>query len=203
MEAQLDHLDQVRSDEEERDEASRTELDRGAFDPVEDAFGFHVDGPDDLPTGTVALDDDTDGLPTHVDEGTVVAVLDELVVAFNHRDLEDLLEVIAADGEAPGLLGYDRDNLPDAVTDLWVRRPTVQLTRGTVDDSAVGVLWEHDGSAWWRLAAVCIDDVHDGVVGVVEFADDPELLERVEASEPDDDLLEGERWQEWDEGTDG
>lgn len=203
LETQLDRLDDARLEGVRRDADDRPAPDLGELDLDGDGFGLHVEGDGGpLTGGAASLDDDSDGLPTAVEAGDDVEVLDELVVAFNHRDLDDLVEVVAADGEAPGLLGYDRDNLAEAIDDLWTRRPTVQLTRGTVEDQAVGVLWEHDGDAWWRIAVACVDDVVDGRVGVLEFADDTALLDQIEASAPDTDLLEGERWREWDEGDD-
>jgi hypothetical protein len=39
---------------------------------------------------------------------------------------------------------------------------------------------------------------------VLEFSDDPALLERVDVEPPEtDDLEEGARWSEWAEGADG
>lgn len=195
FEAQLDRLDDARA------EGAATEVrEPGVMDPHDDAFGFHLtDGDDEAD----ALDPLADEVEDHDGQVITLEVLEQLVTAFNHRDLDDLLDVVAEDGEAPGLLGYDADNLPAAITDLWQRRPTVQLTKGRTDDALMAVLWEHDGAAWWQLAAVTLDDVDDGLIGVLEFADDPDLLDRVRTTEPDDGLLEGERWQEWDEGTDG
>jgi hypothetical protein len=189
LEAQLDRLDEDRSSDDRE-----VPPDRGDFDPDADGFGFHLDDPE------VALDPLADPVEAH-GVGVGVEVLDALLTAFNHRDLEDLLAVVAPDGEAPGLLGYDRDNLGDAVADLWARRPSVQLTRGELDGGHVGVLWEHDGAAWWQIAVVTVDDVEADRIGVLEFADDPDLLDRVRTSEPDEELLEGERWQEWDDGS--
>jgi hypothetical protein len=157
-------------------------------------YGMHVDDPEvDL------LDDDLDaGLRDDVEADAIDSVAD----AFNARDLDALLEIVAPDGEAPGLLGYDVDNLPQAVEDLWQRRPNVCVTRGNVGTEHVGVLWEHDGKDWWRLAVVHVDDVRDGHIGVLEFSDDTALLEQVECGIPDDDLDEGSRWAEWAEGVD-
>jgi hypothetical protein len=167
------------------------ERDASTLDSKE--FGFHVDDPD---TG---LDGDEPDVVAETDTD----VVDALAEAFNARDLDALLDVVAPDGEAPGLLGGDRDHLPDAVESLWHRRPTCCLTRGRVADEVVGVLWEHDGAAWWALATVHIADVDDdGIIGVLEFTDDPSLLEEVEAATPGDDLEEGSRWEEWDEGAD-
>lgn len=193
-EAQLDRLDDARTEESEAPVP-----DRGEFDPRADAFGFHLTDTEDDDGALDALEDEVED---HEAQVPTVEVLDRLLVAFNHRDLVDLVDVVASDGEAPGLLGYTAANVPDAVADLWRRRPTVQLTRGRLpEEGPVAVLWEHDGAAWWQLAVVCVADVADDRAGVLEFVDDPDLLDRVRTSEPDDDLLEGERWEEWDEGT--
>lgn len=195
LEAQLDRLDDAANADAPSPAAEPP--DRGTFDPGTDGYGFHLDDDPDQ-----AIDPLADAVEDHEDNGEA-DVLDELVAAFNGRDLDDLLALVANDGEAPGLLGYDRANLPEAVADLWTRRPTVLVTRGELDGAAAGVLWEHDGTDWWRLALVSVDDVRDGCVGVLEFADDPDLVERVVTEAPDEELVEGARWQEWDEGVGG
>lgn len=161
-----------------------------------DDFGFHEDDPD-----TDLLDDDLDAGLRNDEEADA---LDAVAEVFNARDLDQLLVILAPDGEVPGLLGYERANLGEAIEDLWQRRPTCCLTRGHHLDEYVGVLWEHDGAAWWRVAAVHVDDVKDGTIGVLEFTDDPALLEEVVADPPEPDELEqGSRWEEWEEGADG
>ncbi|MEX0836333.1 MAG: hypothetical protein WD010_09595, partial [Nitriliruptor sp.] len=159
LEAQLDRLDDAALDGAPREGDEPPDL--GTFDEKADGFGFHVDDDPDR-----VIDPLEHAAEAH-DGPDAVDAVDELVAAFNARDLEDLLAVVAADGEAPGLLGYDRANLPQAVTDLWDRRPTVQVTRGELEGRVAGVLWEHDGSAWWRLAVVSVDDIRDGRVGVL------------------------------------
>lgn len=169
----------------------------GTSDEVSvDDYGIHVDDP-----GADLLNEDLDaGLR---DDGEADA-LDAVAERFNARDLDGLLEIVAVDGEAPGLLGYDVANLPAAIQDLWRRRPSVCITRGYVDTEHVGVMWEYDGTDWWRVAVVHVDDVVDDRIGVLEFTDDAALLERVSCDGPDgDDLEEGARWVEWDEGADG
>jgi hypothetical protein len=164
-----------------------------ALDPEE--VGLHLDdGGDDG-----HLDDDERDNVAEIDTD----VVDAFAEAFNARDLDALLAVVAADGEAPGLLGGDRDGLAEAVEGLWHRRPTCCVTRGRVNEVVVGVLWEHDGTTWWPLATVHVADLDDdGMVGVLEFSDDASLLDEVEAERPDGDLEEGSRWSEWDEGSD-
>lgn len=190
-EAQLERLD----DERVASEPAAGPDAVGSEGPVVEAdpYGFHVDDPDaDL------MDDDLDA---GLRDDTAAEALDAVAEAFNARDLEALLEIVAADGEAPGLLGYDRDNLGVAIEDLWTRRPTACLVRGRVDLEHVGVLWEHDGGRWWRVAVVHVDDVADGQIGVLEFTDDPSLVEQVVAEPPDEELEEGARWSEWEDGV--
>lgn len=161
-----------------------------------DDFGFHEDDPD----GDLLADDLDAGLRDDAEADA----LDAVAEAFNARDLDQLLSVVAPDGEAPGLLGYDRDNLSEAIEDLWQRRPTCCLTRGHHLDEHIGVLWEHDGSDWWRAAAVHVDDVSEGMIGVLEFTPDPALLEEIVAEPPEaDELDEGARWSEWEDGDNG
>jgi hypothetical protein len=161
-----------------------------------DGYGFHEDDPEvDL------LDEDLDvGLRDDAEADAI----DSIAEAFNARHLDQLMDALAADGEAPGLLGYDRDNLPQAIESLWERRPSLCLTRGHVELEHVGVLWEHDGDDWWRLAVVHVDDAVDGRVGVIEISDDAALLERVVCEPPGaEDLEEGARWSEWEDGDGG
>jgi hypothetical protein len=169
-------------------------LDPGLAGADARGFGYHLDDPEaDL------LEDDLDaGLR---DDGEADA-LDLAATAFNARDLDELVGLMAADGEAPGLFGADRASLAEAIEQLWERRPTCCVTRGRVEVDHVGVLWEHDGTDWWRVAVIHVDDVVDGRIGVLELSEDTDLLDRVECEPPDDDLLEGSRWAEWDEGTD-
>lgn len=194
-ESRLESLDDRALDEASAPASDEPDAAAGAVvDP--DGYGFHLDDPDgELP------EEIADG-PVRFD-GAAIA-LDALAETFNARDLDGLLQVLAPDGEAPGLLGYDRDNLPVAVEELWQRRPTCCLTRGRHLDDHVGVLWEHDGQTWWRLAVVHVDDVTEGTIGVVELTDDAALLDEVVADPPSgEDLEEGARWTEWDEGADG
>lgn len=129
--------------------------------------------------------------------------IDAFNESFNARDLEGVLELVDEDCEFPGL-GNDIDNFPEAIEDLWERRPSCTLTRAEHDRTPLAVMWElGDGEAWWRVATVHFDDAADGHLGVIEFTDDPTLLEEVEAASPDGDLEEGARWTEWEDGSVG
>lgn len=185
-ESALDRLDATRDDE--PDPVSVVDL--------EDATTMHVED------GLVEAEEEDDllDLPAHPDE-SLCGALDGFLEAFNARDLDTLLDTVAEDVEVPGL-GYDRDNFPEALEDLWERRPSALLTRGRLDDDrCVGVVWELGTDGWWRVGVVHVDDPVDGRLGVVEFNDDPAVLEQVVTDPPDGDLEEGARWEEWEEGA--
>lgn len=194
-------LDRIDDDELHADaDADQGQDAEGAGDTANgvstDGYGFHVDDPE--------ADLLTEDLDAGLRDDAEADALDAVAERFNARDLDGLIDVLADDGEVPGLLGYDPANLPGAIQDLWERRPSVCMTRGHVDTEHVGVLWEHDGDAWWRVAVVHVDDVDDDGIGVLEFSDDTALLDRVVCDSPEgDDLEEGARWEEWDEGSDG
>lgn len=136
---------------------------------------------------------------THAYEDVTEAI-DAFDDAFNARDLDAVMDIVAEDVECPGL-GNDRDNLPEAIEDLWERRPNSLLTRGWLDDRCCSVLWDPATTGgWWRVAIVHFDDVDDGVIGVVELNDDPVALDEVETDGPDGDVEEGTRWEEWADG---
>lgn len=179
------------------DEAGGPEDDPVAVVDVDDAVSMHVED------GLIDDDEEDDGLldpPIHPDESLSDA-LDAFLEAFNARDLDTLLDTVAEDVEVPGL-GYDRDNFPAALESLWERRPSVLLTRGRLDDErCVAVVWELGTDGWWRVGVVHVDDPVDGRLGVVEFNDDPAVLEQVVTDPPDGDLEEGARWEEWEEGA--
>lgn len=163
---------------------------------VDDTVSMHVED------GLLDTDVEDDLLdpPVHPDESLSDAC-DAFLEAFNARDLEALLDTVAEDVEVPGL-GYDRDNFPAALEDLWERRPSALLTRGRLDDErCVAVVWELGTEGWWRVGVVHVDDPVDGRLGVVEFNDDPAVLEQVVTDPPDGDLEEGARWEEWEEGA--
>ncbi|MDX1510121.1 MAG: hypothetical protein R3249_02135 [Nitriliruptorales bacterium] len=176
------------------DEAGEPDGPTEVLEVLEDADGgWHVEDEN----GPVDVDDDEDGHVSVLHDD----LLDTLNEAFNARDLEGLLEVLADDVELPGLAG-DRLELPERLEDLWERRPTCLLTRAVNGTEGISVLWEiGDEGRWWPLATLHVDDVVDGRAGVLEFSDDVSLLDELDPEVPDDDLDEGSRWEEWDEGA--
>lgn len=169
-----------------------------------DGDDLHIADGDEALEAEAAVGLTTDEILLELDGGPDAELTDcieAFAEAFNARDLDSLLELLTDDCEAPGL-GNDVDNLPEAIEDLWDRRPSCLLTRGEHDGDALAVMWElGEGGGWWRIATVHFDDCADGQVGVIEFSDDPSILEEVETSTPDGDLEEGARWEEWNEGA--
>lgn len=196
-EAQLDRLDDGTAPTEV---PSNGRIDRtGTLDlshPEADGLHIETDDPDPYAVGA---DDPGD---VH-DPADLIAAIEAFTEAFNARDLDALLDLLADDCETPGL-GNDCANFAEAVDELWERRPSSLLTRGLLEDRPLAVLWEvGDDAGWWRVAPVMFDAVgDDGRIGVVELNDDPTALDGVEAERPDDDLVEGSRWSEWEEGAD-
>lgn len=160
--------------------------------------GLHIDQPG-------APVDDSDSDAEHLRRfGTLEDHIDAFVEAFNAHDLDYLVEVLAEDVELPGL-GKDLDGFPDAVHDVWDRRPNAVLTRGLLDDVPVAVVWDvGDTSAWDRIALLSFDAANgEGHIGVVEVIEDPQDVTVAETVVPDDDAPEASTWAEWYEGADG
>lgn len=185
-EARLDRLD----DRDERRAQHAVDLDEAEVM----ATGMHIDEGEPVDV----QDGNDDG---HTFDGGLVDAIDAFTEAFNARDLDAVLDLVADDVEAPGL-GGDRTNLPSALGDLWDRHPTAILTRGELDGTPVAVLWDvgEDGH-WWRLAPVLFDGVADGRLAMVELTDDPDTAAAATAAAPDDEFDEGARWEEWESGV--
>lgn len=144
-----------------------------------------------ITTGDESLPDD---VTAHV---AVVAddMVDGLAEAFNARDLDGVLELCTADCEIPGLAS-DMAGVGPALDDLWVRRPSITMTRVVVDDHAVGVLWERLAQDRWGTVGTVHLDVVDDMVGVMEFSEDQDVIDRRHPPSPEvDDPI----WQDPDE----
>lgn len=183
-ESRLDRLD---------DEGGDAQGDSGVS-IVEFEESMHIEGE----TPSTADDEVIEAIDQDAELGDLVGAFNE---AFNARDLDGLLELVADDLETPGW-GHDRSSFADAVEELWERRPSVCLTGVQRAGSSLSIVWEFgDDAGWWPVAVVHFDDVEDGSVGVVAVSDDPALLEEIPADPPDLDLEQGARWDEWEEGA--
>lgn len=136
--------------------------------------------------------------------GTLEELIDAFVDAYNAHDLDTLLELLSEDAELPGV-GIDVEGFPVAVVSMWEERPNAVLTRGLLGEQPVTVLWDvAEAGAWARVALLTFELAdEDGELGLVELLDDPTAIESAETDEPEPDLAEGARWEEWYEGEDG
>lgn len=185
-EAALDRLDDERGQSQQLAELDEAEV---------MATGMRVD--DGEPLDVQDGEDEE-----HHFDGELIDAIDAFNEAFNARDLDALLEVVADEVEAPGL-GGDRANLAGAVEDVWDQRPTAILTRGDLGGQPVAILWDiGDDGRWWRVAPLLFDGgVVDGRLAVVELADDPDAAAEATADGPDEEFDEGTRWEEWESGV--
>lgn len=169
-----------------------------AFDRVE-RDGIHLEEPD--ASGIEEHYVDLDHVALY---GSLEDLIDGFVDAYNAHDLDVLLELLAEDSELPGL-GNDRGGFSAAVQGFWDERPNAVLTRGLLEDRPVAVLWDMgDGDGWSRVALFAFDSADDdSEVGLVEVIDDAAAIEAAETDEPEPDVPEGVRWEEWYEGADG
>lgn len=141
-------------------------------------------------------DDDTLAVGTDVEDA-----IDAFLEHFNDHDLDGCLDLLCDDCETPGLDRADED-LPTALSDLWERRPTCQLTAAEVESEPCAMLWEvgPDGK-WWRLAVVNVSVDEECDIDNISFDDSPDIVERAIAEAPEATLDEGATWREWEEGV--
>jgi hypothetical protein len=95
-----------------------------------------------LVTPTYALFPEISHQMTEIDN-----TLDELVDLVNGRDLDGLNELLAADAEAGFLGGSSRDDVVDGFNDLFLRYPTLIVTRGDLGSDPIAAVWIFDREA--------------------------------------------------------
>ena len=137
-------------------------------------------------------------------DGDAESLRDALVSAFNDRDLDSLMQIVADDVEVPDdVAGDGAEALAAEVEAIWQRSPGAVLTRGLLDGHPCAVGWLPDEEGCWsRAALVCMDfDVDARLLTVVTMPEDADALDRAEASEPTAEQLdEWADWAEWDRG---
>lgn len=126
---------------------------------------------------------------------------DELVDAFNARDLDAVLALVADDLECPDLGGEGAAAFAGALTDIWDRSPGAIITRAFLDDAPCAVAWMPDEEGCWSRAGLLVLDGDDDQIRLVELVDDADALDRATADDPTgEELEEGSDWGEWDSG---
>lgn len=125
----------------------------------------------------------------------------EFVGAFNARDLEVILSLVADDVECPDRRTSGASELAAELVAIWDRSPGAMLTDALLDGAPCAVAWVPDEDGCWsRAALVCLDG-EDGLVRAFELPDDADALARAETDDPEgEELDEGLDWVEWDTG---
>ncbi len=136
----------------------------------------------------------------------LAALASDFVEAFNARDLEAVLSLVAADVECPDADGPGAPALAEELTSIWERSPGALLTAAVLDDEPCAVAWLPEEDGCWRRATLVRCAAHErdpSLLGVVALVDDPDGLERAETADPTgEELDEGSAWVEWTDGED-
>jgi len=125
------------------------------------------------------------------------------VDAFNARNLDDLLAMVADDVEVPDIAGDDgREVLAREIEAIWSNAPALLLTRAFVDGEPCALAWLPDeGDFWARTALLCFEHEGDRIT-LVSMSEDADRLQRAAAEAPDiDELDEWSDWTEWETGA--
>lgn len=126
---------------------------------------------------------------------------DEFVDAFNARDLDTLLTLVADTVETPDLPGDGAAVFAEELEAIWERSPGAFLTRAFLDGVACAVAWLPDEDGCWSRAALVTFAAEDGLLSVVGVPDDADGLDRAEVDDPTgEEIDEWSDWAEWESG---
>lgn len=123
------------------------------------------------------------------------------VDAFNARDLDSLLDLVAEDVEFGDAAVEGPAALADELVAIWERSPGVLLTRAYADDTPCAVAWRPDEDGCWCRAALLSFDVDGEAITLIEIPDDPDALATAVTEDPSGD--EVDEWLDWSEYESG
>jgi hypothetical protein len=143
-----------------------------------------------------------DGLGPDLDDADLETLRSAFVEAFNARDLDRLLELVATDAELPDTVGEGHAALADELGAIWERSPVVVLTDASVRDAPAAVAWLPDERGHWTRVALVTFDGEDGQLTVIELLDDADTLHAALTDGPVGDVVDEELdWSTWAEGA--
>jgi hypothetical protein len=99
-------------------------------------------------TGTPA----DEGLEPDLDDADLETLRNAFVEAYNARDLDAILTLVATDAELPDVNGEGPEALAEELQAVWARSPVVVLTRALVKDVPAAVAWLPDEHGHWTRA---------------------------------------------------
>jgi hypothetical protein len=173
-------------------------------DPVVDVESDGLDVRGEAEANHPSSDFFSDDQSRRIENAALDNAIDELVDVLNGRDLDGLGELLAATAEASFLGESSRDGVVDGFNDLFLRYPTLLVTRGEAGPDPIVAVWIFDRVAdrfdpFGYMTFETSDD-EEGLIQRVEYIDElPDsedlLVETPERSE----LQEWEDWSELDE----
>ena len=160
-----------------------------------------------MPTVTRTTGTTMTGTPTNderepdLDDADLETLRNAFVEAYNARDLDAMLALVASDAELPDVHGEGTAALAEELQAVWERSPLVVLTHALVADTPAAVAWLPDEHGTWTRAGLMTFDSDRGRLTVIEIPDDVDALHAALADDPVGDIIDEELdWLEWDAG---
>lgn len=142
-----------------------------------------------------------DELQPDLDDADLESLRNAFVEAYNARDLDAIVALVARDAELPDIHGEGASALADELLAVWERSPLVVLTHALVGDAPAAVAWLPDEHGRWTRAGLLTFDGEQGRLTVIEMPEDVEALHAALADDPIGDILSEELdWSGWDTG---
>ena len=174
------------------------------FDQEIDVDEGLVDVRDEADIDGAVEDDLWDDEDRRIENAELDNVTDEFVDLVNGRDLDGLSDLLAEEVEAEFLGATSRGEALEGLGDLFLRYPTLLVTRADLGSEPIVALWTFDhqadrfdkfGFLFFELA----DDADGQVVRIIYAEDLPDDDEAVIEIPDRGDLPEWEEWSEGDE----
>lgn len=146
----------------------------------------------------------SDDQDRRIDNAELDNILDEFVDVSNGRDLDGLSELLAADAEAGFLGESSRVGVVDGFNDLFLRYPTLLMTRGESGSDPIVAVWIFDREADlfdpFGYMTFETSDNEEALIQRIEYIDELPDSEDLLVETPDrSELSEWEDWSELDE----
>lgn len=176
-------------------------------DEAEPVVDFEED-PIEITDSNESEDTDADIYPDdpehRIDNAELDNALDEFVDIVNGRDLDGLGELLGADVRADFLGEVSRDGVVAGFSDLFLRNPTLLVTRADLGSEPLAAAWTFDVEAdrFDPMGYMSLEMSEDdsGSIQRIEYVDELGDTEDLVVELPErSDLPEWEEWTEADE----
>lgn len=126
-----------------------------------------------------------------LDDADLECVRNSFIELFNARDLDGIQDLLTDDVEFADDAIVGRSAVADVLAGLWLRTPEVLLTPAKLEEEPATVAWIRADREWTRSALISLDG-DAGRIGVLEFCDTPDTVQRAVSDPPDPDELDEE-----------